>query len=109
MSAGFDIGTAISMQFSLGGGADTPVIGLTAIRKLSAADYAALSTKDAQTLYVVQYSDRVELYLGEQSCKDPAAVHSNTVDYLEGVTQAQYDALDPPDDDTIYAIREAST
>jgi hypothetical protein len=92
-----------------GGGSDTPITGLTAIRKLSDAEYAALSTKDAQTLYVVQYSDRVELYLGEQSYKDPAAVHSSTVDYLEGVTQSQYDALDPPDNDTIYAIKGATT
>jgi hypothetical protein len=85
-----------------------PVSGLTEIRRISSSDYAALPVKSADTLYIVQYSDHIALYLGDMPCKDPAAVHSSTVDYLEGVTQAQYDALDPPDDDTIYAIRGAT-
>lgn len=86
-----------------------PVSGLTEIRRISSSDYATLPVKSADTLYIVQYSDHIALYLGDMPCKDPAAVTGVGVSTICALTQAQYDALDPPDDDTIYAIREAST
>ena len=82
-----------------------PITGLAAIRCVSSTDYAALTTKDAYTLYIVQYSDHIELYLGELPCNDPAAIHGDgSVTDLVAVSEMPQS----PDAHTLY-VEEASS
>ena len=78
---------------------------LNGIRSISAADYAALEEKDTGTLYIVQYSDHIELYLGELPCKDPAAIHGDgSITDLVAVSEMPQN----PDAHTMY-VEEASS
>ncbi|MDE5565076.1 MAG: hypothetical protein K2I93_07955 [Oscillospiraceae bacterium] len=40
---------------------------------------------------------------------DPTVVHGVGITRIVGLTQAEYDALDPPDSNTLYVIREEVT
>lgn len=92
----------INVQY--GSGSSVPIAGLTEIRRLSSADYAAM-TKDSNTLYIVQYSDHIELYLGTLPLRDSAAIHGDgTITDLVAVSEMPQS----PDAHTLY-VEEASS
>ena len=78
---------------------------------ISAADYEALGTYSASTLYVVSQSDGTfRLYLGETALwENPRTVHSDTVAAISKTTQEDYDALESKDEGTVYFICESET
>lgn len=74
--------------------------GLTGIVKISDSDFAALTVKDSATVYYVVGSDFVTVYLG--------AIPVDGGLPLVELTQAQYDAMQTHDSNTLYAIPEAT-
>lgn len=110
----FRLGEAVQMRMSTGAGGFDPTAvhgsGVTEIALLTAAEYAAI-TPSASTIYLVSQQDgTVQMFLGTVPLSgggggtDPDAVHSDDVSTITVLTQAQYDALDPPDPDTLYII-----
>ncbi len=53
--------------------------------------------KNIRTLYIVNDTDRIFLYLGEKP-----------LPFFLPVTQEEYDALETPDENTLYVIAETS-
>lgn len=94
-------GNPLNVEF---GGGDSSISGLNGIIRLSSSEYTALATKDSETLYVVQYSDHIKLFLGTLPCYDPSAVHSSDVDTIAVVEELPVS----PDSDTVYIIQEAT-
>ena len=66
------------------------------IRVMTQSEFDALSAKSTSVLYLVTSSGAVKAYLGSTPVVEPV---------IE-LTQAAYDALDPPDANTLYAIPE---
>jgi len=74
-------------------GYDTGLNGLLLITKERFEDEEF--TPDSGTLYIVRDTNRIFLYLG-----------SRPLPFFLPMTQAEYDALESPDADTLYVISE---
>ncbi len=73
--------------------------GLNGLRLISRQQFEnAEFVKDIRTLYIVNDSDRIFLYLGEKP-----------LPFFLPVTQAEYDALEHPDERTLYIISVVAT
>lgn len=77
---------------------------LNGIVMLTKSQYIAMQSHDAATKYIVRDEDAgtVAEYLGDTMIGTPS------MPILE-LTQSAYDALDPPDANTLYAIPEVAS
>ena len=55
-------------------------------------------TKDSGTLYIIQDTDKISIALGNLR-----------LPFFSILTQAEYDSIETPDENTLYLIREAQT
>lgn len=84
--------------------------GITDIALLTQADYTALATKSSTTVYLVQQTGgSIKIFVGTAELwSDPTIVHSDDIDTIDALTQAEYDAITTKDAETLYVIRETS-
>lgn len=82
--------------------------GVKCITALTKAEYDALETYAADTLYLVRQTDGTFLlYLGSAALwQDTDFVRGDGIDTVASKTRAQYEALDPPDPSTLYVLRD---
>lgn len=92
-------------KLSLKEGDNVMISGLNAIVRLSAGEYNLLEHKDPFTLYIINYTNRLEFALGTLH----HSVRSDSITAVESLTQAQYDALTNPRSDTVYVIEGDET
>lgn len=106
-----DIRTRIPLEEELrvgvrfGQSGEITVTGINAIIALSYAQYASLTPKDTGTLYIVNCTDHIELYLGELPLLDPTAVHGVGIDTIAAASEEPAS----PDTGTLYVINGGAT
>ncbi len=92
-------------------------LGMKKINVLSETDYQALNTSDPKTLYLVQNENGIKLYLGcvpieaeqklEQIETKLIALTTITENMMniQVITQEEYNALENPDENTLYVLK----
>ena len=109
MSVNFGVQDNLKFSMKLTGVAAPDAVhgnGVTGISFMTKAEYETLPEYQSDMLYLVQQTDgSFRVYLGNAPMwQDPTLVHGEGISTVAAISQTDYDALDPPDAETLYAI-----